>query len=247
MHSSGSEHAGQSAASRYHCLMSGVNQITIVGYVDGSPELKFSQEGTPYCRFSVAVNEEWKKDGFKAYKPDANNSNSLGGLFVSALFEDRSGILCIGADQGLNRFDPATERFTHFRDDPDNPNGISGFPEHITQDRDGMLRLATHNGLDRLDPSSGRFTRYRNDPNDPHSLSSNDVRFVLEGRQGTLWVATAAGLDAVDRRTGRVLRYPSSQQPPLHRATANDGPETTFHFTLPKYHQEESNAGVAGT
>jgi signal transduction histidine kinase len=27
-------------------------------------------------------------------------------------------------------------------------------------------------------------------------------------------------------------------------ATANDGPGTSFHFTLPKYHDEESNAGV---
>ena len=143
---------------------------------------------------------------FKTYKPDPNNPNSLGGLLVYALFEDRSGILWIGTDQGLDRFDPATERFTHFRADPDNPDGLSGYPEHITQDRDGMLWLATRNGLDRLDPASGRFTHYRNDPNDPHSLSSNDVRFVLEDRQGTLWVATAAGLDAFDRRTGRVLR-----------------------------------------
>ena len=88
----------------------------------------------------------------------------------------------------------------------------------MTQDRDGMLWLATRNGLDRLDPASGRFTHYRNDPNDPHSLTSNDVRFVLEDRQGTLWIATGAGLDAFDRRTGRVLRYyPSSQQPPLDR------------------------------
>jgi ligand-binding sensor domain-containing protein/signal transduction histidine kinase len=152
---------------------------------------------------------------FRTYKPDPNNPNSLGGTFVSALFEDRSGILWIGTDQGLNRFDPVTERFTQFRADPDNPEGLSGFPEHITQDRDGMLWLATHNGLDRLDPASGRFTRHRNDPNDPHSLSSSDVRFVLEDRQGTLWVATGGGLDAFDRRTGRVLRYPNFQQPPL--------------------------------
>jgi len=29
-------------------------------------------------------------------------------------------------------------------------------------------------------------------------------------------------------------------------ATVNDGPGTSFHFTLPKYHDEEPNAGVAG-
>jgi ligand-binding sensor domain-containing protein/signal transduction histidine kinase len=154
---------------------------------------------------------------FKIYKPVPNNSNSLAGLFVSALFEDRSRILWIGTDQGLNRFDPVAERFTLFRADPENANGLSGFPEHITQDRDGMLWLATHNGLNRLNPASGRFTRYRNDPNDPHSLSSNDVRFVLEDRRGTLWVATAAGIDAFDRQTGRVLNYPNSEQPPLDR------------------------------
>ena len=155
---------------------------------------------------------------FKTYKPDPDNPNSLGGLRVFALFEDRSGILWVGVDQELDRFDPATETFTHFRADPDNPDSPSGYLEHMTQDRDGMLWLATRNGLDRLDPASGRFTHYRNDPNDPHSLTSNDVRFVLEDRQGTLWIATGAGLDAFDRRTGRVLRYyPSSQQPPLDR------------------------------
>ncbi|MGH8525113.1 MAG: two-component regulator propeller domain-containing protein, partial [Gammaproteobacteria bacterium] len=51
---------------------------------------------------------------FKAYKPDPNNPNSLGGALVLPLFEDRSGILWIGVDAGLDRFDPTTERFTHF-------------------------------------------------------------------------------------------------------------------------------------
>ena len=29
-------------------------------------------------------------------------------------------------------------------------------------------------------------------------------------------------------------------------ATANDGPGTSFHFSLPKYHEEGSHAGVGG-
>ena len=29
-------------------------------------------------------------------------------------------------------------------------------------------------------------------------------------------------------------------------ATANDGPGTGFHFTVPKHQEEESHAGVAG-
>ena len=42
---------------------SGVNQITIVGRAGAVPDLKFSDNNTPYCRFSVAVNEQWTKDG----------------------------------------------------------------------------------------------------------------------------------------------------------------------------------------
>jgi single-strand DNA-binding protein len=48
--------------------MSGVNQITIVGNVGGTPELSYSQNNVPFCRFSVAVNEQWKTDGEKREK-----------------------------------------------------------------------------------------------------------------------------------------------------------------------------------
>jgi single-strand DNA-binding protein len=48
--------------------MSGVNQITIVGNVGSSPELSYSQNNVPFCRFSVAVNEQWKTDGEKREK-----------------------------------------------------------------------------------------------------------------------------------------------------------------------------------
>ena len=155
---------------------------------------------------------------FEHYKPEASNPNSIGGVFIYALFQDRSGALWIAVDQGLDRFDPGTGRFLHFRSNPGDPTSLAGHVEHITQDSDGMLWLATRNGLDRLDPGSGRFTHFRSDPHDPQSLSSNDVRFVLQDRQGVLWVATAAGPDAFDPRTGKVTRhYPSSQQTPLDR------------------------------
>src|SRR2546421_12274654 len=48
--------------------MSGVNQITIVGNVGSNPELNYSQNNVPFCRFSVGVNEQWKTDGEKREK-----------------------------------------------------------------------------------------------------------------------------------------------------------------------------------
>ena len=48
--------------------MSGINQITIVGNVGSTPELSYGQSSVPFCRFSVAVNEQWKTDGEKREK-----------------------------------------------------------------------------------------------------------------------------------------------------------------------------------
>jgi single-strand DNA-binding protein len=48
--------------------MSGVNQIMIVGNVGSAPELRYSQNNVPFCRFSVAVNEQWKTDDEKREK-----------------------------------------------------------------------------------------------------------------------------------------------------------------------------------
>src|ERR1700756_1846705 len=56
---------------------------------------------------------------FREFRNDPNNPNSLSGSQVYSLFKDRSGRLWIGSDQFLDRFDPATERFTHFPSDPD--------------------------------------------------------------------------------------------------------------------------------
>lgn len=48
--------------------MSGVNQITVVGHIGSPPALSYSQNNVPFCRFSVAVNEQWKTDGEKREK-----------------------------------------------------------------------------------------------------------------------------------------------------------------------------------
>ena len=66
------------------------------------------------------------KDGLKRYdgyrfrdfRPEAGNANSLSGLVVESVFNDRSGKLWVTSDLSLDRFDPATEVFTHYPTDP---------------------------------------------------------------------------------------------------------------------------------
>jgi single-strand DNA-binding protein len=41
----------------------GLNRVMVLGYLGGTPELKFTNDGKAVARFSVAVNERWKDSG----------------------------------------------------------------------------------------------------------------------------------------------------------------------------------------
>jgi len=144
---------------------------------------------------------------FKVFKHEPGRTNSLSGVFISSLFKDRSGSLWVGCDEFLDKFDPVTETFTHYRIDTKGAQGDTVPVTHISQDHTGMLWLSTLRGLFRFDPSTGQTIRYRHDPNNPFSLSSDEVKQTGEDRTGTFWVGTSEGLDAFDRGTGKVTLH----------------------------------------
>jgi ligand-binding sensor domain-containing protein/signal transduction histidine kinase len=141
---------------------------------------------------------------FKVFVHDPLRPNSLAGAWISSLFKDRAGLLWIGSNQVLDRFDPATETFTHFRIESSESGGLGGTVVHISQDRAGMLWLATGSGLHRLDPTTGAILHYRHSLQDPDGLGTNDIKWTGEDRGGNLWVGSSEGLDEFDRTSGKV-------------------------------------------
>ena len=143
----------------------------------------------------------YRYDGytFKVFVRDPGNPNSLDGVVIRALFKDRDGVLWVGCDQFVHKFDQTTETFTRYP---------IPFATHISQDTAGILWLATHlGGLYSLDPATGQIRHYSHDPNDPSSLSSNEVSYCGEDKGGEFWVATSGHLDKFDRKTGKVTRH----------------------------------------
>ena len=111
------------------------------------------------------------------------------------MHQDRSGFLWIGTYGGLDRFDPATERFTHYTHERGNPRTISGSGIwSICEDGRGHLWIGTSNrGLNRLDAESGQFTHYSRNPRQPHSIRDNQVWTLYADAGGFLWVGTLDG------------------------------------------------------
>jgi ligand-binding sensor domain-containing protein len=112
----------------------------------------------------------------------------------------------VGCDRFLDKFEPITETFAHYRIGTQDPGSLLTPIERITEDHAGRLWLATARGLYRLDPASGQTTRYVHDPADPTSIAGNRINFAAEDRTGRFWIANSGGLDEFDRKTGKVIR-----------------------------------------
>jgi streptogramin lyase len=124
-----------------------------------------------------------------------------------------------GTQSGLDRLDPRTGIFTHFRHKKEDLSSLSDdVVLAIMEDHNRTLWVGTENGLNRMDMKTGTFTRYQHNPNDVTTLSCNRVQVLYEDHRGTLWVGTAAGgryydsskqggLNRFDRKTGKFTRY----------------------------------------
>ena len=107
-----------------------------------------------------------------------------------ALVQDREGLVWIGTQDGLNRFDG--EDFTVFRRDQQDPRSLTD--NHVTAllvDHAGILWVGTQSGgLGRYDADAGNF---QNLPVGPGGLAAVQVQALAEDASGRLWVGSGRG------------------------------------------------------
>ena len=151
------------------------------------------------------------------FQNDPKNTNSLGGTYPECVNADNAGIIWVGFyGTGLDRFDPETQAFTHYRHKENDKGSLSNDTvTAILIDHQGMFWVATYGGLDLLDVQTGKFKHFSHQDQDSTSLSYNKVRALYEDREGTIWVGTGfpwdnndeGGLNRFDRNTGKFTRY----------------------------------------
>jgi signal transduction histidine kinase/ligand-binding sensor domain-containing protein len=97
-----------------------------------------------------------KTKSFTRFIHDSSR-NSLSNNVVNALYEDKKGNIWIGTKLGLNRFDPAADRFTVY-------SARDGLPDDhilgILEDEKGNLWISTYQGLARFDPLTKAITNF---------------------------------------------------------------------------------------
>ncbi|PEN11455.1 hypothetical protein CRI94_15585 [Longibacter salinarum] len=120
--------------------------------------------------------------------------------------EHADGTLWVGTEKSLDRYDPTTERFRHYRHDPADSTSISNHNINVLEyDRSGALWVGTPGGLNRYDPETDAFVRYEHDEATPDGRDW--IGYVFEDRAGRLWVAHDEGVCQLDRSTGAFVTH----------------------------------------
>ncbi len=92
-----------------------------------------------------------------------------------------------------------TNTFLIYKNDPDNPDSISGDSvTSICEDDYGYLWIGTQTGLNRLDIDTMIYHTYSSDIYNQNSISSGNITTLYKDTEGILWIGTTNGINKLD-------------------------------------------------
>lgn len=159
---------------------------------------------------------------FKLIQHNPDHPNSLNNNFLTSIYQDTSGVLWIGTEEGLNMSLPGknpdnTPAWHLYRHDPANPSSISSNRiRTIYRDQQGVLWIGTlHGGLNKYIETGdrqGQFEHFDFDTSDIEYYNAADL--ILEDKAGNFWIGTPLGLYLFDRKSEIFYPYrPDANNP----------------------------------
>ena len=128
---------------------------------------------------------------FSNYTPDSRNPHGLNGGDISAIHEDRTGTLWLGALDGLYRYNRQNETFTRYTESQGLPSSVI---QGILEDNLGRLWLSTKNGISRFDPQTETFRNY--DVSDGLQANEFSRACYTQGPDGEMFFGGSNGFNA---------------------------------------------------
>lgn len=188
----------------------------------------FVQDQQGYTWFTSFTKGLIKYDGkiFKTFRHEPENPNSPASNFMVSMVVDPAGNIWIAhLANGLDKFDPVTNTFTHFKNNKADRNSlISDSLFNLVIDHTGRLWIGTNRGLESLDIKTGKFTHYQKKINDKPVSTSPAVLAVYEDKAGIIWYSSGDfftnsagdfdGLFRLDPSTGKQTFYKADPKNP---------------------------------
>jgi ligand-binding sensor domain-containing protein/serine phosphatase RsbU (regulator of sigma subunit) len=133
-----------------------------------------------------------------------SKSNSISDNLIYDILETKDGKFWVGTVNGLNLYDPATNSFTRYFNDPRNPKSISSsMIIDLLQDRDENLWIGTNCGLNLLKKGSTSFIHYSRKDGLPDEYIYN----MIEDPSDKIWFSTNGGVGVLDIKSNRISSF----------------------------------------
>lgn len=143
--------------------------------------------------------------------PWFDNLGSAEGLppsIVTAVAQDRQGLVWVGTMAGLARYDGYRSQVFDTRGDHEH-SLPDAYIRNLLALPDGSLLIGTNDGgLVRFDQASNRFHTF---PVGPGGTSDRKIYALADDHAGGAWIATGAGLDHYDSHTGAITHVPTGE------------------------------------
>ena len=118
---------------------------------------------------------------------------------IQVIFQDKTGFIWFGTEEGLNRFDGYD--FKVYKNIPQNKNSLSSSNvRSIYEDDDGNLWIGTSQGLNLYDRKRDIFIQ---NPKWP----KNNISSIIKDDFNNLWVGSFGGLYYIDIKNDSVIAY----------------------------------------
>ena len=133
---------------------------------------------------------------------------------INVLFQDRNGMVWVGTEDGLNRYDGS--KFTQYRNIPGDSTSLAhNYVNTVFEDSRGHLFVGTHCGLQMHNPNTDTFTPLaRTETGDVYSAS---VAYLLESEPDSVWTLRNVRAKVVKADyDGVVVRRMSDEDTPLY-------------------------------
>ena len=139
----------------------------------------------------------------KRYAHDPKDTvNSLSNNDVRSVYQDREGTIWVGTYGGLNRYNPATDNFKHYK--PYNTKIPGAAIVSIFEDSRGILWLGTlGGGLATYDKKTDDFSDYTFPDKNEYSI----INSITEDNHGWMWMGTSTGIITFKPGTNQFRKY----------------------------------------
>ena len=180
-----------------------------------------------FCVPVPALAAAFSPDLFEPYFQRVNggaNSDSNG---MDAMLEDKDGLLWIGTQFGLLRYDGY--RFRKFTPITGDAQSLSGaFVRNLWLAPDGKIWVGTlADGISILNPHTERFENLRHDPHQSGSIGEGTINAIADDAKGGMWVASEHALNY--RSPGSLVWSQYRHNEVDHHSVASDEISSLLH------------------